>query len=120
MISWSFFRVDGTSGKVPSTNPFSRDGGRTRLITLHRSTPMAKIDAERNLLFGVLALQMDFISREALITATSTWVLDKSKTLAQVLVEQGALSASRRALLEPLVQEHLRAHGDDPHRSLAS
>ena len=47
--------------------------------------------ADRNLLFGILALQMDFISRDALIAAMNAWVLDKAKPLGQVLHEQGAL-----------------------------
>ena len=37
--------------------------------------------ADRNLLFGILALQMDFISREALIQAMHAWVLAKAKPL---------------------------------------
>src|SRR5215213_8746269 len=81
---------------------------------------MAKVDAECNLLFGILALQMDFIGREDLIAAVSAWVLDKQKPLAQILVARGALSASRRALLEPLVEEHLAQHDNDPAKSLAS
>jgi serine/threonine-protein kinase len=72
------------------------------------------------LLFGVLALQMDFISREALIAAVSAWIRDKAKPLARILVDQGALPDARRALLEPLVEEHLRVHGDDPEKSLGS
>jgi eukaryotic-like serine/threonine-protein kinase len=38
---------------------------------------------DRNLLFGILALQMDFISRDQLIAAMNAWVLDKSKSLGQ-------------------------------------
>ena len=37
--------------------------------------------ADRNLLFGILALQMDFIGRDALIAAMNAWVLDKAKSL---------------------------------------
>jgi serine/threonine-protein kinase len=73
-----------------------------------------------NLLFGVLALHMDLIAREPLVAATRTWVLDKRKPLAQVLVEQGALPAKHRALLEPLVQAHVQRHGGDPQASLAT
>jgi eukaryotic-like serine/threonine-protein kinase len=76
--------------------------------------------ADRNLLFGVLAMQMDFVTREALIAAVSTWVLDKSKPLDQILVEQGALATDERDLLEPLIQKHLERHGGDAGRSLAS
>ncbi|HEV3260669.1 MAG TPA: protein kinase [Gemmataceae bacterium] len=81
---------------------------------------MATANADRNLLFGILALQMDFISREALITAMNAWVLTKSKPLGQLLTEQGALAADRHALLEALVQEHLRIHGNDVEKSLAA
>src|SRR5436305_1754615 len=61
--------------------------------------------ADRNLLFGILALQMDFVSRDALIAAMNAWVLQKSESLGQLLCAQGKLSAERRALLEALVQE---------------
>ena len=47
--------------------------------------------ADRNLLFGILALQMDFIGRDALIAAMHAWVLDKAKPLGDILVEQRAL-----------------------------
>jgi len=40
---------------------------------------MSQPSTDRNLLFGILALQMDFISRDALIKAMHTWVLDKTK-----------------------------------------
>ena len=76
--------------------------------------------ADRNLLFGIVALQMDFISRDALIQAMNAWVLDKAKPLAQILVEQQALSATRRSMLEPLVEEHIKQHGNDAEKSLAA
>lgn len=76
--------------------------------------------ADRNLLFGILALQMDFISREALIAATQAWLLDKNRALGEILVEQRHLQAKHRDLLEPLVAAHLKQHGGDPEESLAS
>ncbi len=81
---------------------------------------MAQADADRNLLFGILALQMDFISRDALVAAMNAWVLDKQKTLGEILVAQGALDPRDRALLEPMVARHVQIHGDDPARSLAA
>jgi tetratricopeptide (TPR) repeat protein len=76
--------------------------------------------ADRNLLFGVVALQMDFISRDQLIAALNGWVLEKHKPLGQVLQEQGALNDADRAALEGLVDRHLARHGGDPERSLAT
>jgi eukaryotic-like serine/threonine-protein kinase len=76
--------------------------------------------ADRNLLFGILALQMDFISRDALIAAMGAWVLEKAKGLGQILLAQGALVPERLALLEALVAEHVKVHHNDPQQSLAS
>src|SRR5262249_43306834 len=75
---------------------------------------------DRNLLFGILALQMDFIGRDALIAAMNAWVLDKAKSLGQILVEQEALDAGNRAWLEAGVERHLGKHGNDPQQSLAA
>ena len=76
--------------------------------------------ADRNLLFGILALQMDFVSRDALIAAMHAWVLDKAKPLGQILVEQGGLAPQEHALVEAVVHRHVHNHGGDPQRSLAS
>src|SRR5258708_4681934 len=50
--------------------------------------------ADRNLLFGILALQMDFVSRDQLIAAMNAWVLDKARPLGQLLVAQTALGCN--------------------------
>ena len=55
--------------------------------------------ADRKLLFGILAMQMDFISREALIAAASVWITDKRRRLDQILVDQGVLPEDERELL---------------------
>src|SRR5262245_42214683 len=84
------------------------------------ASPASGPTADRNLLLGILALQMDFISRDALIAAMNAWVLEKSKSLGDVLVSQQALAPKRLALLESLVEEHLDQHGRDPEKSLAA
>jgi len=78
------------------------------------------VSADRNLLFGVVAVQMDFVSRDALVAAMNAWALDKTRSLGQILVAQNALSSQRHDLLEALVDEHLKQHGNDPQRSLAT
>jgi WD40 repeat protein/serine/threonine protein kinase len=84
------------------------------------ASPASRPSADRNLLLGILALQMDFVSRDALITAMNAWVLDKSKSVGDILVSQQALAPKRLALLESLVEEHLEQHGRDPEKSLAA
>src|ERR1051326_5353017 len=81
---------------------------------------MSKASADRNLLFGMLALQMDFITREQLIAAMQAWVFDKSKSLGQILCSQKALPEDNAVLLEALVQKHIAKHGNDPEKSLAA
>jgi tetratricopeptide (TPR) repeat protein/tRNA A-37 threonylcarbamoyl transferase component Bud32 len=76
-------------------------------------------DSGRNLLFGILALQNNFISRDDLLAAFAAWVADKGRPLAQFLVDRRALDTARRALLEALVAEHIKQHGGDTEVSLA-
>jgi len=66
--------------------------------------------ADRNLLFGVLAVQNNFIDGEALIAAMRAWLSDKAKPLGRILLEQEWLSDERHRLLEAIVHEHLRKH----------
>ena len=81
---------------------------------------MQKPTADENLLLGVLALQMDFISREQLIAATSVWMQDKSKSLSQVLLDQGVIDAECCEMLEKMARKHVSMHGNDPEKSLAA
>jgi eukaryotic-like serine/threonine-protein kinase len=78
------------------------------------------MSADRNLLFGILALQLDFIQRDDLIRGMHAWILEKAKSLGEVLIEQGALLPARRSLIESLLEEHLRVHKGDVHKSLAA
>jgi serine/threonine-protein kinase len=78
------------------------------------------LDSNRNLLFGILALQMDFISREQLVAATSKWLMNKTSPIEEILLEQKALSEEDRQLLVPLVARHIDNHDGDPEKSLAA
>jgi len=81
---------------------------------------MSSASADRNLLFGVLAVQLDFVSREDLVAATSRWVLDKNLSLNEVFVEQGIISPEEASLVEGVVEQHLQRNDNDPRRSLHS
>ncbi|MCA9122823.1 MAG: protein kinase, partial [Planctomycetales bacterium] len=75
---------------------------------------------DRNLLVGILALQMDFVSRDQLLAAMNAWLLLKSQPLEQILFDNQALSADTMALLQALVTKHLELHGNDARKSLQS
>ena len=81
------------------------------------SSPQA---ADRNLLFGILALQMDFVKRDALLAAMQAWVFNKTTSLGQILREQNVIGAEEEELLEALVRKHLQRHNNDPEKSLAA
>ena len=52
---------------------------------------------DHNLLFGILALQLDFIKRDELLRATSAWILDKTKPLGQIWQSRGSAAATPNA-----------------------
>jgi len=76
--------------------------------------------ADRNLLFGLLALHMDFISRDQLLDGMNAWLLRKRDPLARVLQDRGALAVEDRRAVDALVERHLARHGGDAQKSLAA
>ncbi len=81
---------------------------------------MSAPSSDRNLLFGILALQVNFLTRDALLRGMNAWVLEKHRPLGAILVEQGALRQEQHAALQEIVRMHLEAHGNDAHKSLAA
>jgi len=45
---------------------------------------------DHDLLFGLLALQNNFIDRDSLVGAFDRWNVDRSRPLDQILLERGA------------------------------
>ena len=68
---------------------------------------------DRNLLFGVFAVQLGKVSASALMEAAAAWAVDTSKSLAERLVERGALSGRDRQLIDSFVREAVAAHSGD-------
>src|SRR5437764_491736 len=77
-------------------------------------------DADRNTLFGTLAVQMGFVTRDKLREALAEWARDKSRSVGDVLCAWGTLAEDERRLLDAMVAKHLVRHGNDPARSLAA
>jgi hypothetical protein len=69
---------------------------------------MAAIAAERNLLFGLLALQIGLINQGQFVAVFQTWTLDKNRALADHLVGRGDLHTDDRYAVEALVARHLK------------
>jgi serine/threonine-protein kinase len=81
---------------------------------------MAKVEADRNLLFGILAVQNGLIEQTDLIDAIQSWARERSSPIAQVLVERGVLSENDRSLLDDLVRRHVAKHGGTAEASLSA
>jgi serine/threonine-protein kinase len=81
---------------------------------------MSAETTDRNLLFGVLALQADFLDAAQFAEACSAWAGRKDTPLSDLLVERGLLTAEQRALVDLLLRQKLNKHGGDAHASLAA
>jgi eukaryotic-like serine/threonine-protein kinase len=79
---------------------------------------MAQVDVDRDLLLGLLALQNNFVDRDALLDAFARWIRDRATPLGQLLCDRGALRPDDHELLCALVARHLEKFGDDPAESL--
>jgi serine/threonine protein kinase/tetratricopeptide (TPR) repeat protein len=77
------------------------------------------MNTDRNLLFGVLALQADLIDPARFAEACSAWAARKNTPLADLLVERGWLSAADRADIERILARKLARHDGDARASLA-
>jgi hypothetical protein len=80
---------------------------------------MAAIAADRNLLFGLLALQNGLINQIQLVAAFQAWMLDRAHDLAGHLIGLGHLNDVQRAAVEAIADLHVAKHGDIE-RSLAA
>ena len=79
---------------------------------------MAEPNFDRQLLLALLALQNTLITEAQLLSAFRTWLLDKSRDVIDVLIDEGALTSSACDALKSLVNLHVLRHGD-ARRSLA-
>ena len=87
------------------------------MASLPGAFPLA---ADRDLLFGLLALQNGLIQQAQLVAAFHAWTCNKSRSLADHLLDRGDLDADDRGAVEALVARHLKRHGGGVEQSLAA
>jgi len=73
---------------------------------------------EHHLLFAVLAFEDELIDLQQLTAACRAWASDKSKPLADLLVERGWITAEHRRFLEDKAERKLAKHQNDPRVTL--
>jgi len=79
-----------------------------------------RASATGDLLFGLFALQRRLIDQDQLVAAFETWNPAKDRTMAEILLRQGVLDESGRALVEGLVASQLALWEDQPEERHAS
>jgi serine/threonine-protein kinase len=77
------------------------------------------MDTDRNLLFGVLALQADLLTANRFAEACSAWAGRKGTPLADLLVERGWLTPAERADVDKLLERKLKKHQGNAKAGLA-
>ena len=66
---------------------------------------------DENLLFGILALQLDYINQSQLVDAANKWMVEKSSRLGAILVKQGAISEADCDFIRSIVDKHVARSG---------
>ncbi|MSR31693.1 MAG: hypothetical protein EXR99_09330, partial [Gemmataceae bacterium] len=74
---------------------------------------------ERNLLFAGLGLTLGLLTREKITRAFSEWLLNKTQPLANILVEQKAITQEQKSIIESAVELQIQVDGNEAH-ALAS
>jgi serine/threonine-protein kinase len=78
------------------------------------------MSADRNLLFGVLALQADLIDADQFVEVCAAWMARKDIPLAALLVERDWITPADQTDVERLLQRKLHKHGQDIRSSLGT
>jgi hypothetical protein len=71
------------------------------------------MDRDRNLLFGVLAVQLGKVSPAQMMEVAGAWATDPSRDLAQRLLEACSLSEKDCALIQSFADQAIAAHSGD-------
>src|SRR5262245_24767342 len=74
--------------------------------------------ADRNLLCGLVALQMGLVSKDQLVEALRAWALDTTTPLAALLLRRGWLAAEQHRGLLPRVERLLESQPSEAAPSL--
>ena len=78
------------------------------------------MDNDRNLLFGVLAVQLRKVSPTQLMDVAAAWATDPSRDLPGRLLDAGLLTNEDRELLHGFVEQAIAAHGGDSAAAIES
>ncbi|HDS09544.1 MAG TPA: serine/threonine protein kinase, partial [Firmicutes bacterium] len=70
------------------------------------------MNQDKNLLFGVIAVQMGFVTRKQMMDCAAIWVTEQEKLLVDILEDRGYLKKDKRIILEQMVKLQIEANND--------
>jgi hypothetical protein len=78
------------------------------------------MDAELNLLFGVVAFQNGAVDSDRLAESCAVWASKPTMPLAKLFVGRGWMTEEQRTELQKVMATGLAAHGGNPQVTLAA
>jgi eukaryotic-like serine/threonine-protein kinase len=81
---------------------------------------MNEIQADRNLMMGMLGLQLGLYTQPQLMAAMRMWAYQKNRLIEDLLVESGALESEKQTLLRKIAQQYLQLHAGNATQGVAS
>ena len=76
------------------------------------------MERDRNLLFGIFAVQIRGVSPKQIVEAAAAWATDTSRPISLILVEQGAITPADVELIDRLVDATVQVNKGDASRAL--
>ncbi len=81
---------------------------------------MVDVNADRNLLFGLLALENGLITQDKFVAALRAWIRNQGRQFADYLVDSGDLDSGQRGVVQAMVVQHEKKHDDRTEQGLAA
>jgi serine/threonine protein kinase len=81
---------------------------------------MAPSQTDRNLLFAVIALQLDILEQAQFAEACAVWALTMERPMDELLLERGWITPKNRQEINHNLERKLKKHRGDVHASLAA
>lgn len=75
---------------------------------------MEPLTADRNLLFGMMALQNEMVNRDELLDAFQSWTLNKHLSIRAILEEKGFLGSDVAHDIDRLLEKRISKAGGEP------
>jgi len=76
------------------------------------------MNTDRNLLFGVLALQLEYVDASQFADVCAAWAVRKNMTVADILAERGWITPEARQEVEGLLSRKMNKHDGDARKAL--